>query len=746
MRSKALFTFASNPNRAPRRWLAGLVVTGLLSLFLVTMPPADAGAPDDPLVRSSLNALTSLAAACSVKDAVDGNVANGVERPFSLCDDGIPPAGGGSKGIPVPAAYHQVRSGDDYTGLPAPATAAEVAAAEARDDIQPESDNRITLDVNVSLPPASAKPVTGSPVLVFMHGCCQGNKVSWEATTSETLGERWHHSNAWFASRGYVVVTYTARGFRNANDEGSTGTTQLDSRRYEINDYQYLVGLLADHDFERRAAGLAPIFDINPQKVAPVGGSYGGGFAWVAATDPAWRSPARDVSLKAAAMVTKYGWTDLAESLVTNGQFDDRNPLTGTSTVAPTDPRQALTKHPIGTEKQSIVAGLYATGNQANAGHTTFPNHVHETYARLQTGEPYNGDPTIEEEVDRLIRDSSAYYQTEFWNKVEERGLRLPIYAAGTWTDPLFPTTETIRFYNKLRSIDPSYPITMYFGDYQHFTVNKIKEWGDMCGTDHHVCAAADYRRDGVLDYTQPPVGLVRNGINTRMSDFIDHYLLGTGPKPAADVRANTTICPQNVDAKHPADEPGDEYRADNWRRLSPQRTTYHLVGGGMTSSQGSDSRAATDDPVVNLANNGSRCIVAPDAAPGTGVVQAKSAPLTQDFTMMGVPVVRMDISEAGTAYWIVGRLYDEYPDGELVLISRQSCTVNRMSDPGAGCEVFDLSGNGWDFKAGHRIVVELSQADAPYLRKYNAPSTLSISNVRVEIPKIPRSQRTDPR
>ena len=80
-----------------------------------------------------------------------------------------------------------------------------------------------------------------------MHGCCGGSKTELEGTTIDPGGsENWHYNNAWFASRGYIVLTYTARGFVDAQNHGSTGETQLDSARYEINDYQHLAGQLAD--------------------------------------------------------------------------------------------------------------------------------------------------------------------------------------------------------------------------------------------------------------------------------------------------------------------------------------------------------------------------------------------------------------------------------------------------------------------------------------------------------------------
>ncbi|HWL64806.1 MAG TPA: CocE/NonD family hydrolase, partial [Actinomycetota bacterium] len=356
-----------------------LSVTGVLT--------ASAQSPD-PLLNDSLTAVSDLTKAehCKLRDASDDDAADGIELGYVHCDDGLPPEGGGSLSIPVPAKYAAV-SGDDWTGLPPPAGVEEVNASP--DDIQPERDNRISLDVNITLPPSRSAqtlvgatvpvikpPKKGYPVIVLMHGCCGGNRTNWEAATVDAEGELWHHSNAWFASRGYVVITYTARGFRNADEQGSTGTTQLDSRRYEINDFQYLAGLLADHDAQARAAGLKPLFNINPKKIAAVGGSYGGGFSWLAITDPKWTSPVGQVPMRLGAAVPKYGWTDLVEALVPSGHYFDEDPATGESFIAPTDPKQALSRSPLGVVKQSIVSGLYVTGNASNGDHTTFPQYL----------------------------------------------------------------------------------------------------------------------------------------------------------------------------------------------------------------------------------------------------------------------------------------------------------------------------------------------------------------------------------
>jgi predicted acyl esterase len=712
------------------------------------LAPGQGASAQSTLVVDSLGALGTLvdAANCGELNAAPEAAEPSTDSaglPFRKCDDGLPSGtDGGAKGIPVPAAYHST-GGNDYTGLPAPASADEVATADAAYDVQPDaSGDRITLDVDISLPPAGTPPKKGYPVIVFMHGCCGGSKASWEADDVDAAGEKWHHSNAYFASRGYVVVNYTARGFRNGNQEGSSGTTQLDSRRFEVNDYQYLVGLLVDDDAVKKEAGEAPVFNVNPKKVAAVGGSYGGGFTWLALTDPTWKSPMKNIPIKLAAAVPKYGWTDLLEALVPSGHYQDRDPKTGKTVVAATDVAKAPSRNPVGVEKQSIVAGLYATGNDAHGNHTTFAQNLHTTYARLQAGEPYDSDASVQEAADEFLNDRSAYYQTDFWNRVSH-GLHVPVFSAATWTDPLFPTMEHMRFYNKLKSVDKDYPIVQYLGDYQHFVQNKAKEWDDLCGDDHHICTFEDYLKpNGTFNLNKAPTRK-RSGIDSRISKFLDFYLKGIGKRPKNDVTSTTTICPSNASTKYPADEPGIEYRAPTWRKLAPKVQAFGWEGGGVadttTSSMSADGHA-TGDPV---AQNGHEECYAPDQAnPGPGVVQYVSEPIPKSFTLMGIPWVDLKFDATGADYWVTVRVYDQTPDDTMQFVTRGICKVSDAAE--AGCDSFDLWGNAWTFTKGDRVVLEVSQGDSPTFRKDNMPSSLTFSSADLTLPVVSKSRRHD--
>jgi hypothetical protein len=76
-------------------------------------------------------------------------------------------------------------------------------------------------------------------------------------------------------------------------------------------------------------------------------------------------------------------------------------------------------------------------------------------------------------------------------------------------------------------------------------------------------------------------------------------------------------------------------------------------------------------------------------------------------------------------------RLYDVLPDGTQVLADRG---VHRLATLN-GTTTLPLHGAGWRFPRGHRIRLELTQNDAPFVRASNQPSSLLISGMRLDVP-----------
>ena len=166
--------------------------------------------------------------------------------------------------------------------------------------------------------PAGVKKGERLPLIVFLHGFLS-NKGEYISDTKEDAEDykTVEFNNLWFASRGYAVLNYYARGH---GDSG--GQIALASKDVEIRDTQHLTGLLVDDGTAKR------------RKVAAVGGSYGGGQTWLLATVRGkgapqygtWRSPKGKV-VRLAAAVPQFTWTDLLFSLVPNGLNAKPTPL-----------------------------------------------------------------------------------------------------------------------------------------------------------------------------------------------------------------------------------------------------------------------------------------------------------------------------------------------------------------------------------------------------------------------------------
>ncbi len=602
--------------------------------------------------------------------------------------------------------------------------------------------NTVALDVDLSLPDPVKFPTSGNqyPVVVMMHGCCSGNKTSWEGPTIDPGGaENWHYNNAWFASRGYIVVTYTARGFVDGSNHGSTGQTQLDSAKYEINDYQHLVGQLADAGDLDPGSGTVR---VDPQRIVPTGGSYGGGFTWLALTDPTWNSPGASTPMKVVAAATKYGWTNLVESLVPRG--DDRRDSLPETDPATVKSRLAATP---GFPKRSINAALYASGKTGvppGSSHTTFAPDIDEAQACL-TAPPTPPRPTpcaptrSPPLCPRFIDERSAYYQQGFFDGLADNSIAdVPVFSAGTFTDKLFPAAEHRRMVERLKSTNASYPVQEYYGDYNHFVQTKRKEFADVCGDD--VCGYEDYP-GGDLN-ADPPSRSLEPGVTKRLNDFIDHYAAppanASEGTPAFDVTGALQVCPGNASflGRDP-DEPGLRFTAANFAALAPNSLQVNAAGTQLTSNPvpGANAHGKTADPVGNLATNDGACPVEQSpggvATAGPGVATYDSQALSRNFTMLGQARVTVAHTGTGPARQLNARLYDLAPDGEQVMVDRG---VKRITSA-IGPTTLDLHGAGWRFASGHKLRLEVTQDDETYIKASSLPSSLTLSGVTMKVP-----------
>ena len=413
------------------------------------------------------------------------------------------------------------------------------------------------LDATLTLP--AKRTNRRLPLLTFLHGFLS-QKGEYLSETREGVGPdrgadayktvRWN--NVWFASRGYAVLNYSARGHGE-----SAGQINLASRDVEMRDTQYLTGLLVDR--------IAPLARLDRKRVGVIGSSYGGGPTWLLMTtrpSPSmqfgtWRSPAGRLLTLAVAVPT-YTWTDLLYALVPNG----RHLSTGVD--------RATAASPLGIAKQTLLNGFLATaGNK-------LPQQTYAWLARVNAGEPYDsGDPLVEEARRELTVNRSAFYQDDYFEALRRGEVRrVPVLVAQGWTDPIFPAIEALRMYRRLNQASPGYPIQLYLGDFEHLTARA---------------KVADLRHLHVLG-----------------NRLLDRRLRGRGPKPVMDARAAVTNCDEK--------RFGPVLKARGWDGLANDHRTYDLGGPKQTASRGGDGPMT--DPVVLGQARGRGCITTTQAAP----------------------------------------------------------------------------------------------------------------------------------
>ncbi|MCP2331522.1 MULTISPECIES: alpha/beta fold hydrolase [Actinoalloteichus] len=158
---------------------------------------------------------------------------------------------------------------------------------------EPGSDSLISLDATVYLP-----ETTPAPAVLLAHGF-GGSKLEVSGDARE------------LADRGFVVLTYSARGF--GESEGLIG---LNSPDHEVRDASALIDWLAEQP--------EVLTEDGDPVVGVTGGSYGGALSlMVAGTDD---------RVDAIAPVITYN--DLVKALIPNSGTEDATPITSAGTPA----------------------------------------------------------------------------------------------------------------------------------------------------------------------------------------------------------------------------------------------------------------------------------------------------------------------------------------------------------------------------------------------------------------------------
>ena len=526
----------------------------------------------------------------------------------------------------------------------------------------------VPLDVDVTLPPTGDGPF---PTIVMMHGW-GGNKGSFETHSPDGS-----YNNVFYASQGYAVVTYSARGFGRscgAPDSRTSpgcdrGWIHLADHRYEARDTQYLLGLLVDQAV------------TSPSAIGVTGVSYGGIQTLnlarlrnrVRMEDDSfvpWTSP-NGTPLAIKAGYARWPGSDMTYALQPNGRFTDFR-----------TPRRNDSIRPGGVQKKSYTDLFYSSG--ASTGFYT------------PQGGPFNADITtwkmLTDRGEPARPDVLAVGRelTSFHSWMGLSGPSAALIVQNGWTDDIFPAPEALRVYRTFTAA-PGARLSLQLGDFGH------------------------------------PRGQNNDPVENRAmlaqaNSFFDFFLKGQGRAPRhGSVLAFTQTCPDSGAARASA-----RFRAENWERLHPKTVTMRHRGLLRMSSRGGNSKtAATIDPV---GGEGACATVNAARAKGTATIQRR---FRSPFTMLGLPTVESRIEAKGRGGFIAARLWDVHR-GRQLLVSRG---VYRLRGNQSGRIVFQLFGNGWKFGKGHLAKLELLGRDPNFLRTSNFRFSVRFTRTRVDLP-----------
>ncbi len=548
------------------------------------------------------------------------------------------------------------------------------------------------LDTTVVLPSAKSR---NRPLVTLIHGFGNSKYEYLDPTASAYTGNAF----SW-AKKGYVVLTYTARGLwgscgtpesRLADPSGcARGYIHLADARYEVRDAQTLIGRLVDEGLVDRA------------RIGVTGDSYGGGQSLMLAAlrDRVmlpggrlvrWRSPG-GTPLRIAAAAPVIPWSDLVTAAAPNGRVT-ANGITSLKRAT----------SPVGVLKSTFVNGIslaarFAIGPGQPVGEPfvfgrpigflAAPDDdpdadITSLINRTGRGEPYT-DPEALSIVSDIARFHSAYY-------IDPGSKPPPLMLASGFTDDLFPVDEVLRYANRTRKLYPRSPLSLYLGDFGHQRASN------------------------------DPVE--RAGLVRRIGSWFDHYLRKAGKSPANGVTAYVQTCPKERPSIGP-------FRAATFAGLSRRIIKSTFPPPRTVLSAGGDP--ATGKALDPLAGGGDGCIVtAPQEAPGTARYRVRNG--GSPITILGAPKLSARIEVTGlkpAEAQIDARLWDVTPDGQS-----QRLIARGVYRPANGLNSWELHPAAWRVQAGHGVELELLGNDAPSYRRSNDSFQATISSLRVELP-----------
>jgi hypothetical protein len=403
------------------------------------------------------------------------------------------------------------------------------------------------------------------------------------------------------------------------------------------------------------------------------GGSYGGGESWLQASRPRWTFPSKATGGRLPAL-------ELQVAVPKYGWTDLAYSLAPNGRPVP--------EGPIGTVKLSYTNVFYAFGNQDGL----FDPIVHAWKFRLaDLGDPYpEADPVVAQARHGLTELRSSYHQEDGW-AAQAPGRKTAIYAIQGWTDDLFPADEAFRQFSYLKELDPGWPVAIALADVGHPRARS---------------------KPGTWQW-----------LNRRAFRFLRAHIRGSHEQKTG-IASEQTVCGSG---------PGPRLAGPSPEGLASGALTIPFGSGGTLTYLGGtlDPDGFETDPVVGFVRAPDRCRMSA-AREWLGRYTARSAPLVSGATYVGIGTVGVPYTLlGGSTATLHARIWDEAPSGEAVFVDRGTYRV----DVAAGTLEVPLFGNHWLFRAGHRIRLDLTQVDEPFLRRSNVPSAINFAPPTLTLP-----------
>jgi len=428
-----------------------------------------------------------------------------------------------------------------------------------------------------------------------------------------------------------------------------------------------------------------------------------------------WRSP-RGLPMHLAAVVPYAAFTDFSEVFLPNGRAGDG--------VLHQDGDHL---QPYGVLRQSFTAII--TALVRGAARFPAPGQDHtgaggffDVEPQVEAGEPYSdATPGLAAWVAQHTRWTSPLYQTDLLAADVARHDETPTFFIQGSTDEVNTPVQAISFLNRQLAADPTWPVALYLADVGHTSQNQPAAWSSI-----HAVA----------------------------NEFLDHYLQHGHADPTGTYRAALTTCDGSpsvvVNATSLAglaagrvtvvSPPGPVQTTSSVPRSQPTG----IVADRLTRADATRGRTEGSGPVPEpdiskgTINQSIGCIQVPVSVLASDGAATWEWPVSEEATLIGGPLAKLQgtvraFGAPSVDAAVALRLWDVDPTGTATLITRG--VYRHQGAPGPVGFSTQLYGGAWALRAGHRLRLEVTQDDFPYVRPDNLPSTVAWSASQLTLP-----------